>query len=191
MQMPMSAWAPAMWRTIHAVALAYRPSSISSSSSGSKRAAYRAFYLGLGDVLPCDACAQGYKRLLAPGGQLLAELDAALDDGLLLEWTVRLHDAVTEHSGKKGGGPGNASAASRQPVEAWTADRLRQELTNPAASTPGAASDASGGIFTLAGRTNVVGLTLMMAAGFFVALVVLLILWFLLKRLVPSFKKRM
>ena len=182
-QMPMSAWAPAMWRTIHAVALAYRP-----SSSGSKRAAYRAFYLGLGDVLPCDACAQGYKRLLAPGGQLLAELEAALDDGLLLEWTVRLHDAVTEHSGKKGGGPGNAS----QPVEAWTADRLRQELTNPAggSATPGAASDASGGIFTLAGRTNVLGLTLMMAIGFFVALVVLLILWFLLKRLVPSFKKR-
>jgi hypothetical protein len=173
-----------MWRTIHAVAMAYRPSSISS-----KRAAYRAFYLGLGDVLPCDACAQGYKRLLAPGGQLLAELDAALDDGLLLEWTVRLHDAVTEHSGKKGGGPGNASAASRQPAEAWTADRLRQELTNPAASTLGA-SDASGGIFTLAGRTNVFGLTLMMAAGFFVALVVLLILWFLFKRLVPSFKKR-
>jgi hypothetical protein len=30
----------------------------------------------------------------------------------------------------------------------------------------------------------------MMAAGFFVALVVLLILWFLFKRLVPSFKKR-
>ena len=86
-----SVWGPPFWSTIHYVALAYpkTPSSLQQEQ-------YRAFFLGLGDVLPCYKCRQNFKRHVT---------EIPLDDALgsndeLFAWTVALHNAVNRDADK-------------------------------------------------------------------------------------------
>jgi hypothetical protein len=135
-------WAPAMWRTIHTVAMGYPE-----SASEYDKAVYRSFFTCLGDVVPCGACAAGYRRLLnlpeARRAHGLGSLDEALDSGRLFRWTVELHNAVSREIGKPdadwtperaavailmsgmGGGGGaqqqqhSPELAGRRPVAVW------------------------------------------------------------------------
>ena len=127
--MDSSVWGPAMWRTVHTLALAYEPA---------KAERYRAFFVALVGVIPCDACVKSFVRLLLPdGAPLVDERDEMrgvddpedLDAALLLRrtpdaffaWTVALHNRVSADV-----------AASRRPphaATAWTPERARAELT--------------------------------------------------------------
>ena len=79
--MDTTVWGPATWLFIHSAALAYSPSS---------KEAYKAFFMNLGDVLPCPNCRAHYKSLLNE-----KELDAALESPVsLFEYTVDFHNAV-------------------------------------------------------------------------------------------------
>lgn len=90
-----SVWAPAMWRTMHAVALAYpdRPA----DDDHYRKAAYRTFFVALGDVIPCAACAASYRRLILAESR---SLDVALDRGTLFDWTVTVHNRINAEIGK-------------------------------------------------------------------------------------------
>lgn len=86
-----SVWGPLLWKTIHIVALAYpaRP-------TPDDVLAYRAFFVALGDVIPCCKCRDNYKRHLQE-----LPIDAGLagrDD--LFAWTVSLHNIVNAETGK-------------------------------------------------------------------------------------------
>ncbi len=86
-------WGPDVWRAMHHLALGYpvRP-------TDQDKADYRAFFLALGAVLPCAACAVNYQRHLRE-----LPIDPALDRGgrALFEWTVAMHNLVNKASGKK------------------------------------------------------------------------------------------
>ena len=97
------AWGKALWQTMHAVALEYprNPTEL-------QKLAYRTFFVGLGDVIPCKSCAASYRRLLYKRGAL-ASLDSALEGGSktcanatspLFDWTVDIHNAVNAELGK-------------------------------------------------------------------------------------------
>lgn len=88
-------WAPAMWRTMHAIALAYpdRPA----DDDHYRKAAYRTFFVALGDVIPCAACAASYRRLILAESR---SLDDALDRGTLFDWTVTVHNRINAELGK-------------------------------------------------------------------------------------------
>lgn len=92
-------WARAMWQTIHSVALGYPR-----APRALQKAAYRAFYAGLGEIIPCETCAAAYRRMMLFRGGL-RRLDAALDGmdasscpgatSPLFDWTVDVHNAVS------------------------------------------------------------------------------------------------
>jgi Erv1 / Alr family len=86
-------WGRAFWSTLHHVALGYP----AASPTPAQVEAYRAFYLGVGKVLPCAACQVNYERHLAEfpidGGPLEGR-------SALFAWTVALHNAVNREQGK-------------------------------------------------------------------------------------------
>lgn len=86
---------------MHAVALGYP-----SDPSEYQKLAYRTFYAGLGEVIPCQSCSASYRRMMHKRGGL-SSLDAALDDPSdcqkpcpLFDWTVWIHNAVNLELGK-------------------------------------------------------------------------------------------
>lgn len=90
-----SVWAPAMWQTIHAVALGYPETLLDLDPY--RKATYRAFFISLGDVIPCAACAASYRRLILSE---TSSLDDALDRGTLFEWSVEVHNLINAELGK-------------------------------------------------------------------------------------------
>lgn len=86
-----SVWGPPFWQTLHYAALGYAP-----QPTPEQRAAYRGFFLAVGDVIPCPLCREHYKEHLRE-----IPLDEALDNNAtLFEWTVRLHNSVNALGGK-------------------------------------------------------------------------------------------
>lgn len=81
-------WGPALWRTIHATAAAYRPEN---------RESYRDFIYSLQDIMPCDYCKKHLRQNL---------LDLPLENFLvsnrqLFLWTYLLHDLVNQQLNKR------------------------------------------------------------------------------------------
>jgi hypothetical protein len=85
-------WGHHTWHAIHYVAMGYP-----ATPSPDERAAYRAFFLGLGPVLPCKLCSANYVRHLQE-----LPIDTHLDsDRQLFGWTVQLHNIVNRSLGKR------------------------------------------------------------------------------------------
>lgn len=95
-------WGKALWQTMHAVALGYP-----SEPTEYQKLAYRSFYAGLGEVIPCESCSASYRRMMHKRGGLVS-LDEALEGtkvcknstSPLFDWTVTVHNAVSEELGK-------------------------------------------------------------------------------------------
>ena len=83
-------WGPALWRAIHYVALGYP-----AEPTDEQRSAYRRFFATLDAVIPCETCAQNYRRHLTE-----LPLDAYLERGALFDWTVEMHNLVDRELGK-------------------------------------------------------------------------------------------
>ena len=194
-------WAPAMWQTMHSVALGFPR-----SPTEQQKAAYRAFFVGLGDVIPCETCAASYRRLMLFGSAAgrIPSLDAALDapspcpltPSPLFAWSVALHNAVNAEIGKagKGGRP-------------WTPEQARTSVLagggwggarKPTSPLPTPTSDPPGHVDVVATPEDVatatpgtdvpddkppksfpppLSLVVTLAAGFFVAALALLVAW--------------
>jgi hypothetical protein len=114
-------WGPAFWRTLHLVALGYPERPSPDDASG-----YRAFFAGLGSVIPCGTCAANYARHIREVPMTDDLFDGSRRDALF-DWTVRLHNLVNAELGKRAD---------------WSATQARQELLR---LTPVAATLAAGG----------------------------------------------
>lgn len=87
-----SVWGPAIWKTIHFVALAY-PTEPTQEDMDT----YKTFYLTLGKVLPCQKCRQNFNQHLQD-----FPIEPALQNtNTLFEWTVRVHNSVNRMGGKR------------------------------------------------------------------------------------------
>lgn len=88
-----SIWGPATWGAIHYIALGYPLSEPSPES----RDAYSSFFTVLGPVLPCAMCSKHYQEHLSQN-----PVTPALDSReALFQWTVDLHNAVSQSIGKE------------------------------------------------------------------------------------------
>jgi hypothetical protein len=86
-----SIWGPPFWRTIHFVALGYprRP-------TREDAAAYRAFFEGIGSVIPCKVCAVHYSTNI----KRMPVANAIGSPESLFQWTVAMHNLVNTQQGK-------------------------------------------------------------------------------------------
>jgi hypothetical protein len=85
-------WGRAFWSTIHHVAMGYP----TADPTDEQVQAYRAFYTGLGSVLPCGTCSHNYARHMS-----VSPVDGFLDGRTsLFAWTVSLHNVVSQEQGK-------------------------------------------------------------------------------------------
>ena len=123
-------WSRELWRSIHAIAWGYAErrrqllEGDGEVGGGLDPQPYRAFFLSLGPVLPCDTCTVGYAAHLDAGAGLLRQ---GLEDALgpdappeaLFDWTVQLHNAVTirVRDDEKNGS-----------VDLWTPERAREAM---------------------------------------------------------------
>ncbi len=85
-------WGPSVWAALHLIALGYPE-----HPTAEQRDLYRRFFVAVGPVLPCAACAahfEGHLRALP--------IDPALEAGgrALFVWTVALHNLVNAQMGK-------------------------------------------------------------------------------------------
>lgn len=118
-----SAWGPQLWHSMHMIALNYP-----NEPSEHDRVAYKRFFEGLKDVIPCLSCADHYAAHLR---QLPID-DALGSCSQLFAWTVRMHNLVSRSLGKPAwtvaraaayydaydaswGGPSPSSGADRGP----------------------------------------------------------------------------
>lgn len=87
-------WGPDVWRAIHFIALGYPL-----APTETQRNQYRAFFEGLGPVLPCYACSVNFKRHLEH-----LPIGPALETGgeALFHWSVSLHNLVRSEVKSKG-----------------------------------------------------------------------------------------
>jgi hypothetical protein len=115
-----------MWRAIHYTALGYP-----ASPSEDDVAAYGAFFGSLQSVLPCESCANNYRRHL---GDL--PIEPFLHAGRLFEWTVHLHNIVNRELGKArfDWTPDEARSALLPPKEASQAKEASHHLVVAALS---------------------------------------------------------
>ncbi len=86
-------WGYHTWHTFHYVAMGYP-----SVPSAADVAAYRAFYVSLGPVLPCKLCVKHYQHTISDVEPLDDRALASPES--LFEWTVRVHNVVNERIGK-------------------------------------------------------------------------------------------
>ena len=84
-------WGPALWKSIHLIALGYP-----NSPSQMDKMNYKMFFVSLGNVLPCRNCVKNYLKHFAelPVDRYLGNKDE------LFEWTVKLHNIVNRDIGK-------------------------------------------------------------------------------------------
>lgn len=89
-----SCWGPAMWHSIHSIAMKYEPNE-------QTRQAYYTFFASLGFVLPCEECKAHYNENFRAYEQKLvrALTKPALDDHGLFKWTYNLHNLVNKQTG--------------------------------------------------------------------------------------------
>lgn len=85
-------WGPALWSSIHRIALGYpdRP-------TPSDVDAYQAFFDRLGDVLPCAACRRAYQSHVTEHLPVRPFLLGGRSE--LFRWTVELHNLVNREKG--------------------------------------------------------------------------------------------
>lgn len=122
---PPSAWGPQLWRAIHLVALGC-PATLDARTAD----AYRSFFAGLADVIPCPTCAANYRRHL-----LELPVEPYLTEGRgdrLFEWTVRLHNLVNAELQRPGSRPD------------WTPDQARDALLRHIGVRGGGGRSSSG-----------------------------------------------
>lgn len=119
-------WGPSLWRAIHFVALGFP----AGRATDMQKEAYRLFYRGLDNVLPCPTCAESYRRHLErdvrPVEEAIAATTAERPDALF-EWTVDLHNVVNRELGKVGG-------------EFWTPARAKAALLSLETASAAAAA---------------------------------------------------
>jgi len=163
-------WGGALWRSIHAVALGYAEGPEDRRRSPSIRLAYRAWFTALSSTLPCDTCRDGYAaHMVDDSDALLSQLDEALADVgspyALFEWTVKLHNCVARRQGKDDA--------------EWTVERALKDFQD----NNGAAPPPPGpGVSAVSIGAHGIAL----AVGFLVALMVLAIVYYLFKRILPA-----
>ena len=86
-------WGPYGWKFMHMVALAYP-----NSPTNEDKENYKTFFTILGNVLPCQLCADHYKQNLINfplTDYILSSRDT------LLKWTIDIHNEVNKSIGKK------------------------------------------------------------------------------------------
>lgn len=86
-------WGPHAWAMVHLVAMSYP-----SNPTAADKAAYKAYYQSLGDVLPCPGCRVGYQRIITSTVPMAPGVFA--DRMALFKWTVDVHNAVNAKLGK-------------------------------------------------------------------------------------------
>lgn len=84
-------WGKYFWTTLHIAALGYPD-----NPSEQDKAAYRAFFEGFGQILPCKKCAKNYDQHLRE----IPITPALLTRESLFTWTVKLHNIVNKQTGK-------------------------------------------------------------------------------------------
>jgi hypothetical protein len=86
-------WGPYGWKFIHMVALAYP-----NNPTNEDKENYKIFFTILGNVLPCQLCADHYKQNLI--NFPLTEYILSSRD-TVLKWTIDIHNEVNKSIGKK------------------------------------------------------------------------------------------
>ena len=85
-------WGPHGWKFMHYVSLGYPD-----NPDKNQKTLYKNFYYSLQDVLPCDKCAENYKKNL-----LENPIDNHLDDReSLMKWVVDIHNSVNKELNKE------------------------------------------------------------------------------------------
>lgn len=84
-------WGKSTWATIHYIALAYPE-----FPTLEDKQKYKAFYLAIGPVLPCQKCSMNYQRHI----QELPIDNFLSSKAALFEWTVQLHNIVNKENSK-------------------------------------------------------------------------------------------
>ena len=86
-------WGPYGWKFIHMVALAYP-----NNPTNEDKENYKTFFTILGNILPCQLCADHYKQNLIKfplTDYILSSRDT------VLKWTIDIHNEVNKSIGKK------------------------------------------------------------------------------------------
>lgn len=86
-------WGPYGWKFMHMVALAYP-----NNPTDEEKKNYKIFFTILGNILPCQMCADHYKKNLIEfplTDYILSTKDT------LLKWTIDIHNIVNKSIGKK------------------------------------------------------------------------------------------
>jgi len=86
-------WGPYGWKFIHMVALAYP-----NNPTNEDKENYKTFFTILGNILPCQLCADHYKQNLI--NFPLTEYILSSRD-TVLKWTIDIHNEVNKSIGKK------------------------------------------------------------------------------------------
>jgi hypothetical protein len=85
-------WGKYVWTTLHVIALGYPD-----TPSDKDKADFKDFYLNFWKVIPCQKCADNYRRHLSE----IPSIDGALTDSVsLFRWTVDLHNIVNKELGQ-------------------------------------------------------------------------------------------
>lgn len=85
-------WGKYVWTTLHVIALGYPD-----TPSDKDKADFKDFYLNFWKVIPCQKCADNYRRHLSE----ISSIDDALADSVsLFNWTVDLHNIVNKELGQ-------------------------------------------------------------------------------------------
>lgn len=85
-------WGPKFWYVLHSAAYA-----LDESPTESQREAFSALIASYPNLLPCDACREHLKELLATTPAIETVLGSRTDTFI---WTVRLHNNVNKMLGK-------------------------------------------------------------------------------------------
>jgi hypothetical protein len=86
-------WGKYLWTSIHIIALGFPD-----EPSAKDKADFKEFYMSFWKVIPCQKCADNYRRHLTE----LSSIDNALTDSItLFKWTVDLHNIVNKELGKR------------------------------------------------------------------------------------------
>lgn len=93
-----SVWGPALWRSLHIVALGYPDNCADEATRDMVRYDYKQFYENFWRVIPCKKCSVNYRQHL----QELPPIDNYLScRNDLFTWTVALHNIVNKELGKR------------------------------------------------------------------------------------------
>lgn len=83
-------WGPTFWKLLHITGLQYD----GLDHSLARKTAYRSYMLALRNIIPCDKCAEHYTN------SVLSNIESALSNHQLFEWTIDLHNQINRKTGK-------------------------------------------------------------------------------------------